>query len=67
MSIEKDVTVRDSQPRGAGKSPPFHMRINPELKTQLETEAERDGVSLANWIKELARRELIVRGIKPKG
>lgn len=67
MSTEKEIIVRDSQPRGAGKSPPFHMRISPELKAQLEAEAERDGTSLANWLKELARRELITRGIEPKG
>ncbi|KJL78224.1 repressor, partial [Enterobacter hormaechei subsp. steigerwaltii] len=29
--------------------------------------ADRDGTSLANWLKELARRELITRGIEPKG
>nr|WP_242526839.1 toxin-antitoxin system HicB family antitoxin [Serratia ureilytica] len=67
MSTDKDATLRDKQPRGAGKSPPFHMRINPELKSQLEAEAGRDGTSLANWLKELARRELIARGIEPRG
>jgi predicted HicB family RNase H-like nuclease len=35
------------------------MRISPELKAQLEAEADRDGTSLANWLKELARRGLI--------
>jgi predicted HicB family RNase H-like nuclease len=45
MSTEKEIIVRDSQPRGAGKSPPFHMRISPELKAQLEAEADRDGTS----------------------
>ncbi|HDS5482443.1 TPA: hypothetical protein RG707_002671 [Serratia liquefaciens] len=43
------------------------MRITPELKEQLETEANKDNVSLANWIKELARQELKRRGIEPKG
>lgn len=61
------MSTRDSQSRGAGKSPPFHMRINPELKEQFEKEAQMDGVSLANWFKELARQELKRRGIEPKG
>ncbi|QGH64320.1 toxin-antitoxin system HicB family antitoxin [Serratia proteamaculans] len=43
------------------------MRITPELKEQLEAEANKDNVSLANWIKELARQELKRRGIEPKG
>ncbi|UTN95874.1 toxin-antitoxin system HicB family antitoxin [Serratia plymuthica] len=61
------MSIRDSQSRGAGKSPPFHMRINPDLKEQMESEAQKDGVSLANWLKELARKELQQRGIEPKG
>ncbi|MCE3118603.1 toxin-antitoxin system HicB family antitoxin [Enterobacter sp. ASE] len=67
MSTEKEIIVRDSQPRGAGKSPPFHMRISPELKAQFENEAQKDGVSLGNWLKELGRAELKQRGIEPKG
>lgn len=43
------------------------MRITPELKEQLEAEAGKDNVSLANWIKDLARQELKRRGIEPKG
>ncbi|MFP2516139.1 toxin-antitoxin system HicB family antitoxin [Buttiauxella agrestis] len=61
------MSTRDSQSRGAGKSPPFHMRINPDLKEQFEKEAQADGVSLANWFKELARQELKRRGIEPQG
>ena len=61
------MSTRDSQSRGAGKSPPFHMRINPELKEQFEKEAQIDGMSLANWLKELGRETLRNRGIEPKG
>lgn len=61
------VIKRDKQPKGAGKAPPFHMRIAAELKEQFDTEAQNDGVSLANWLKELGRNELVKRGIEPKG
>lgn len=61
------MSTRDSQSRGNGKSPPFHMRINPELKEQLEAAAAKDGTSLGNWFKELARKELKRQGIEPKG
>lgn len=64
MSI---VTTRDRSPKGGGQSPQFKMRITPELKEQLEAEAGKDNVSLANWIKDLARQELKRRGIDPKG
>ncbi|PSY40779.1 hypothetical protein C7B09_15510 [Escherichia albertii] len=43
------------------------MRIAPELKEQFDREANNDGVSLANWLKELGRTELKRRGIEPKG
>ncbi|OTB67553.1 hypothetical protein AW064_02635 [Escherichia coli] len=43
------------------------MRIVPELKEQFDNEASNDGVSLANWLKELGRAELKRRGIEPKG
>lgn len=61
------VTTRDRSPKGGGQSPQFKMRITPELKEQLEVEAAKDNVSLANWMKELARQELIRRGVVPKG
>jgi len=61
------MSTRDSQSRGGGKSPPFHMRINPELKEQFEKEAQAEGVSLANWMKELGRDALRKKGIEPKG
>ncbi|WP_071825436.1 toxin-antitoxin system HicB family antitoxin [Yersinia similis] len=61
------MSIRDSQSRGAGKSPPFHMRITPELKEQFEAAAAAAGVSLANWLKTLGRKELERLGIEPKG
>lgn len=45
----------------------FRMRIAPALKEQLEAVAKEEGVSLASWLKELARRELIEKGIELKG
>lgn len=45
----------------------FNVRLVPEFKEQLEAAAEREGVSLGNWIKELARAELRRQGITPKG
>lgn len=61
------VIKRDKKQKGTGKAPPFHMRIVPELKEQFDNEASNDGVSLANWLKELGRKELLRRGIEPKG
>ncbi|HFV4230242.1 TPA: toxin-antitoxin system HicB family antitoxin [Escherichia coli] len=61
------IIKRDKKPKGTGKAPPFHMRIAPELKEQFDNEASNDGVSLANWLKELGRSELKRRGIEPKG
>lgn len=45
----------------------FNVRIAPELREQLDEVAKTDGVSLGNWLKELARKELRHRGIEPKG
>ncbi|MBK4772195.1 MAG: toxin-antitoxin system HicB family antitoxin [Pantoea sp. Morm] len=59
--------TRDKQPKGNGKAPAFQIRINPELKEQLEAAAAKDGTSLGNWFKELARKELKRQGIEPKG
>lgn len=58
---------RDKSPKGDGQSPQFRMRISPELKEQFDKEAQSDGISLANWLKELGRKELLRRGIEPKG
>lgn len=58
---------RDKSPKGEGWSPTFQLRINPELRQQLNDAAEREGTSLGNWMKELARAELRRQGIEPKG
>lgn len=58
---------RDKSPKGAGKSPIFSMRLAPEFKAQLDEASEQCGVSLGNWLKELARAELRRQGIEPKG
>lgn len=58
---------RDKQPKGTGKAPAFQIRINPELKEQMNDAAAREGMSLGNWIKELARAELRKNGVTPKG
>ncbi|ECE6017245.1 TPA: toxin-antitoxin system HicB family antitoxin [Salmonella enterica] len=58
---------RDKSPKGEGWSPTFQIRIQPELRQQLNEAAEREGVSLGNWLKELAREELRKQGIEPKG
>ncbi|MEH0876814.1 hypothetical protein QM999_19390 [Pectobacterium cacticida] len=61
------MSTRDSQSRGTGKSPPFHMRIPLELKAQFEAAAAAAGMSLGNWLKTLGREELKRLGIDPKG
>lgn len=61
------TSKRDKTPKGEGLSPTFQIRITPELRQQLNEAANREGVSLGNWLKELARKELINQGIKPKG
>ncbi|AZZ34747.1 MULTISPECIES: toxin-antitoxin system HicB family antitoxin [Klebsiella] len=58
---------RDKSPKGAGKSPIFSMRLSPEFKEQLDEVSAKSGVSLGNWMKELARAELRRQGIEPKG
>ncbi|AFP69887.1 type II toxin-antitoxin system HicB family antitoxin [Klebsiella pneumoniae] len=58
---------RDKQPKGGGKAPAFQIRISPDLKQQISEIAEKEGVSLGNWIKELIRSELKKNGITPKG
>ncbi|TAJ06695.1 ribbon-helix-helix protein, CopG family [Pectobacterium versatile] len=50
-----------------GKSPTFQIRISPELREQLDEIVAKEGVSLGNWFKELARQELRKQGIEPKG
>lgn len=59
--------IKDRTPKTGGKSPTFQIRINPELREQLDQEAAKDQTTLANWFKELARNELKRRGVEPKG
>jgi hypothetical protein len=40
--------------------------LTPEFKEQLDGAAARAGVSLGNWLKELAREELRRQGEEPK-
>jgi len=58
--------VKDRTPKSGGQSPAFQIRINPELREQLNEAAESDNMTLSNWFKELARQELKRRGIEPK-
>ncbi|AWK44364.1 toxin-antitoxin system HicB family antitoxin [Photorhabdus laumondii subsp. laumondii] len=64
MSAIKRDTKKSSS---AGKSPTFQIRISPELREQLDEVVVKEGVSLGNWFKELARKELRKQGIEPKG
>lgn len=57
----------EKKPKGCGQSLQFKMRIDPALKEQLDAVAAVEGVSLANWLKELAREALKRKGISPKG
>ncbi|WP_186378701.1 hypothetical protein [Yersinia massiliensis] len=50
------------------RSPPFQMRLPEEFRVQLEEQMRSDGdTALAAWIKRILRKELISRGIEPKG
>ncbi|HID8742467.1 toxin-antitoxin system HicB family antitoxin [Enterobacter hormaechei] len=57
---------RDPNKSKSGKAPTFQIRITPELKAQFEAAAKDAGMSLANWLKSLARAELRAKGIVPK-
>ncbi|HCM9716482.1 TPA: toxin-antitoxin system HicB family antitoxin [Enterobacter kobei] len=57
---------RDPNKSKSGKAPTFQIRITPELKAQFEAAAKAEGMSLANWLKSLARKELRNKGIEPK-
>lgn len=61
------IIMREKKPKGGGKSPQFKMRIDPALKKQLNEVATEEGISLANWLKNLAREALKARGIEPEG
>lgn len=57
---------RDPNKSKSGKAPTFQIRITPELKAQFEDAAKAEGMSLGNWIKTIAKNELIRKGIVPK-
>ena len=57
---------RDPNQSKSGKAPTFQMRITPELKAQFEDAAKAEGMSLGNWIKNIAKNELIRKGIVTK-
>ncbi|HIE5390870.1 TPA: toxin-antitoxin system HicB family antitoxin [Enterobacter cancerogenus] len=57
---------RDPNKSKSGKAPTFQIRITPELKAQFEAAAKAEGMSLGNWIKTIAKNELISKGIVPK-
>lgn len=57
---------RDPNKSKSGKAPTFQIRITPELKAQFEEVAKAEGMSLGNWIKTVAKNELIRKGIVPK-
>jgi predicted HicB family RNase H-like nuclease len=59
--------LKDRTQKVGGRSAAFQLRINPELHAQLRTLTDDDNVTLACWLKELARRELRRRGIEPRG
>lgn len=61
------IISREKKPKGGGQSPQFKMRIDPALKEQLDAVAAEEGVSLASWLKELAREALRQKGVTPKG
>lgn len=61
------ITTRDKKPKGGGQSPQFKMRIDPALREQLDAAATEKGISLANWLKNLAREALKKKGVEPRG
>ncbi|MFP2421918.1 toxin-antitoxin system HicB family antitoxin [Pseudescherichia vulneris] len=61
------IISREKKPKGGGQSPQFKMRIDPALKEQLEAVAKEEGVSLASWLKGLAREALRERNVEPRG
>ncbi|KML19410.1 repressor [Leclercia adecarboxylata] len=55
------------KPKGCGQSLQFKTRIDPALKEQLDAVVAEEGMSLASWLKEMAREALRLRKIEPKG
>ena len=59
--------TKDKTPRGEGRSAAFQLRIHPQLHQQLRALSDDENITLACWLKDLARRELRRRGIEPMG
>ena len=58
MTMSKEKTKTDQ----------YQMRLSHEFRAQLEEQAREDGdINLATWIKRVLRKELMARGVKPKG
>ncbi|WP_166665232.1 hypothetical protein [Scandinavium goeteborgense] len=50
------------------RSPQYQMRLPIKFRAQLEEQARIDGdKTLATWLKRVLRKELLSRGIEPKG
>ncbi len=61
------IISREKKTKRRRQSPQFKMRIDPALKEQLDAVAAEEGVSLASWLKELAREALREKRIEPLG
>ncbi|MFG1173504.1 toxin-antitoxin system HicB family antitoxin [Erwiniaceae bacterium CAU 1747] len=59
--------LKDRTPKVGGRSTAFQLRIHPELHAQIKSLTDRQNITLACWLKELARRELRSQGIEPRG
>ncbi|MTD28305.1 toxin-antitoxin system HicB family antitoxin [Erwinia sorbitola] len=59
--------LKDRTPKSGGRSAAFQLRIHPQLHDQLRQLTDNENVTLACWLKDLARRELRRRGIEPLG
>jgi len=50
------------------KTDQYQLRLSHEFRAQLEEQARKDGdKTLATWLKRVLRKELLARGIEPKG
>nr|WP_050491963.1 hypothetical protein [Enterobacter sp. T1-1] len=52
-------SYRAKKPKSGEQSPQFKMCIDLALKERLDTVAAEEGVSLASWLKELARKAFL--------
>jgi predicted HicB family RNase H-like nuclease len=49
------------------KTAPFSMRLQPDLKAQLQLLAETDGRSLTNYIEQVLKKHISHERTQPKG